>query len=66
VSDAESTISHISEAISILIANVIPPRAYTFLYALVPGLFFETSLLLANPALVYTLVARAQPTDAAM
>jgi hypothetical protein len=61
VSDAQSTISHISEAISILISNVIPPRAYTFLFALVPGVFFETSVLLTNPALVYTLLARAQP-----
>jgi hypothetical protein len=31
------------------------------LFAILPGLFFEASILLANPALVYTLVARAQP-----
>jgi hypothetical protein len=61
VSDAQGTISNISEAISILISNVIPPRAYTFLFALVPGLFFEISVLLANAALVYTMAARAQP-----
>lgn len=61
MNDNKSTIPHVSDALSAVLSNLIPPRAYTFLFALLPGLFFETSLLLANPACVYTLLARAQP-----
>jgi hypothetical protein len=57
---ADFPVSEISNAISKVISSVIPPRSYTFLIALLPGLFFGISILLANPALFCELVARAQ------
>jgi hypothetical protein len=61
VNDHKATIPHVSDALSTVLSNLIPPRAYTLLFPLLPGLFFETSLLLANPACVYALLARTQP-----
>src|SRR6266849_2256119 len=52
--------SEVSNAISKLISSVIPSHSYVFLVALMPGLFFETSILLANPALICGLVARGE------
>jgi hypothetical protein len=60
VSNAHFPVSQVSDAISKVISSVIPPRAYEFLFALIPGLFFEISVHLANPALVYALIARAK------
>ena len=37
-----------------------PPRAYLYLFAFLPGLFFEVSILGGNPALICELAARAQ------
>jgi hypothetical protein len=60
MSDAQIPGSHVSHAISQIISNVLPPHAYEFLFALVPGLFFEISVLLADPARSSTLSARAR------
>lgn len=48
----------VADAISKVILHLVPARAYTFLFAFLPGLFFEISVLLSNPALVCELVAR--------
>lgn len=61
MNDHKATIPHVSDALSTVLSNLIPPRAYTFLFTLLPGLFFEISLLLGNPACVYALLVRAQP-----
>jgi len=53
-------VADVSDAISKLISNVLPPRTYELLFALLPGIFFEISILLGNPALICDLVARAQ------
>ena len=61
MTDAHFPGSQVLDAATRVISNLLPPRAYLFLFALLPGLFFETSILLANPALVYLLTARATP-----
>jgi hypothetical protein len=43
--------------IHIDLSNAVPARAYNYLAALLPGLFFEVSLTLANPAFVNKVVA---------
>jgi hypothetical protein len=50
----------VSGVITKIVSSVVPPRAYVFMVALLPGLFFELSILLADPALVCDLVARAR------
>src|SRR5258705_616299 len=50
----------VSGVITKIVSSVVPPRAYIFVVALLPGLFFEISILLADPALVCDLVARAR------
>lgn len=55
----DSTIP-VADAITKVILHLVPPRAYTFLFAFLPGLFFEMCILLSNPALVCDLVAKAQ------
>jgi hypothetical protein len=57
---ADFPISEVSGAISHIVSAVVPPRAYTFAVALLPGLFFEISVLLANPSFYCELVARAR------
>ncbi len=42
------------------ISRAIPPTAFSYLAALIPGLFFELSILLANPKLIARLVAQAE------
>lgn len=42
------------------VSKVFPARAYAYLAALIPGLFFESSILLANPELINKLVAKSQ------
>src|SRR6266567_3102016 len=49
-----------SDALSGVVEKLIPPRAYILLFAALPGLFFEISLLLANPDRMGDLVATAQ------
>jgi hypothetical protein len=51
---------NVSGVISEVISSVVPPRAYIFMVAVLPGLFFEISILLANPALFCELIARAR------
>src|SRR5258708_389006 len=50
--------SEVSNAISKVISSVVPPHLYVFLVALLPGLFFELSILLANPSVFCELVAK--------
>ncbi len=52
--------SEVTNAISKVISSVIPPQTHVYLVALVPGVFFELSILLANPSVFCELVARAQ------
>src|SRR6267154_5072602 len=52
--------AYVSNVISKVVSGVIPPHLYVFLVALVPGLFFELSILLANPSLFCELFARGQ------
>jgi hypothetical protein len=52
--------SEVTNAISKVISSVIPPQTHVYLVALVPGAFFELSILLANPSVFCELVARAQ------
>jgi hypothetical protein len=49
-----------SEVLSGVIEKLIPPRAYTYLFATLPGLFFEISILVANPRRICKLVIKAQ------
>jgi hypothetical protein len=42
-----------SDALSGVIEKLIPPRAYTYLFAALPGLFFEISILVKNPGQVW-------------
>jgi len=42
------------------LSKAIPPRAYLYLSAFMPGLFLEFSILLANPALACELALRSQ------
>lgn len=46
--------------LSLDVSKVFPTRAYTYLAALIPGLFFESSILLANPELISKLAAKSQ------
>lgn len=48
------------DAISKVILHLVPARAYTFLFAFLPGLFFEMSVVISNPALACQLFAKAQ------
>jgi hypothetical protein len=57
---ADFPVFELSGAVSKVVSSVIPPRAYTFVAALIPGLFFEVSILVANPALACELRSRAQ------
>ncbi|MGC1619768.1 MAG: hypothetical protein WA765_14860, partial [Candidatus Acidiferrum sp.] len=49
-----------SEVLSGVIDKLIPPRAYNYLFAALPGLFFEISILVANPERMCELVVKAQ------
>ena len=49
-----------SDVLSGVVEKLIPPRAYTYLFAALPGLFFEISILVANPERMCELVAKAQ------
>ncbi len=42
--------AEVTNAISKIISSVIPPNTHVFLVALMPGLFFELSILVANPS----------------
>jgi hypothetical protein len=42
-------ISDFSEAVFKVLSNLIPPETYVYLFACLPGFFFETSILIANP-----------------
>jgi hypothetical protein len=53
----EFPLSGYSEAISKVLSSVIPPKAYAYFIAFLPGLFFEISIFLANPILVGQLIA---------
>jgi hypothetical protein len=53
-------ISGASEAVTKVLSNVIPPRTYTYLSAMIPGLFFELSILLGNPAYVRQLLDKSR------
>jgi hypothetical protein len=44
------------EAITKVLSNVLPPRTYTYLSAMIPGLFFELSILIGNPSYVRQLL----------
>jgi hypothetical protein len=57
---ADFPVSEVSGAISHIVSAVVPPRAYTIMIGLLPGLFFEISILLANPAMFCELIARAK------
>lgn len=46
--------------LSLDVSKVLPVRAYSYLAALIPGLFFESSILLANPELISKLAAKSQ------
>jgi len=46
--------------VSFDLSKALPPRAYLYLAALMPGLFLEFSILLANPALACELALRSQ------
>jgi hypothetical protein len=46
--------------VNLELSKVLPTRPYALLAAFLPGLFFETSILLANPDLVYRLIANLQ------
>ena len=60
MADADSPYPKVSDALSGVIEKLIPPRAYTYLFAAVPGFFFEISILIKNPGRVSELVTRAQ------
>jgi hypothetical protein len=60
MADAEYPGSIGSDALTGVIEKLIPPRAYTYLFATLPGLFFEISILVANPARMCELVAKAR------
>lgn len=60
MSDAQSPVSHVSEALTRVLSNIVPAGAYTLCYALLPGLFFEISILLANPARINELATKAE------
>lgn len=53
---ADFPLSGHSEAISKILLSVIPPRAYAYLSAFLPGLFFEVSIFLANPQFIHRLI----------
>lgn len=53
-------ISDFSEAVARLLSNLMPPKTYRYLFACLPGLFFEVCILIANPALIYSLDAKLQ------
>jgi hypothetical protein len=57
---ADFPISGASEALSKVLSNVIPPKTYTYLTAIIPGLFFEVSILLGNPEYVCQLVQKSR------
>src|SRR5260221_6154997 len=60
MADVELPHPKTSEVLSGVIEKLIPPRAYTYLFAALPGLFFEISILVANPGRMCELVAKAQ------
>ena len=47
-----------SETISKVLSSVLPPRAYAYLSAFLPGFFFEVSICLAQPRFVQELISR--------
>jgi len=47
----------VSDAIAKLLSSVLPPRAYEYLFALIPGGFFGASVLAGDPKLVRKLFA---------
>jgi len=49
-----------SDVLSGVIDKLIPPKAYTYLFAALPGFFFEISILIKNPGRMWELVTRAQ------
>jgi len=53
-------ISDFSEAVARLLSNLMPPKTYRYLFACLPGLFFEVCVLIANPALIRGLDVRVQ------
>lgn len=53
---ADFPLSGHTEAISKILLSVIPPRAYAYLAAFLPGLFFEVSIFLANPQFIDQLI----------
>ncbi len=57
---ADFPVSGASEVVSKVLSNVIPPRAYAYLFALIPGVFFEVSILLGNPSYVLQLVQKSR------
>jgi hypothetical protein len=57
---ANFPVSGASEVISKVVSNVIPPRTYTYLFAMIPGLFFEVSILFGNPGYVLQLVQKSR------
>jgi hypothetical protein len=46
--------------VNIDLSKVLPNRAYEYLAAFLPGLFFELSIALANPDLVVRLTANVE------
>src|SRR5258708_28228990 len=51
-------ISDFTEAIANVLSRVIPPKSYQYLFACLPGLFFEVSILISNPIFVHQLSAQ--------
>jgi len=60
MADADFPSSKPSDALTGVIEKLIPPRAYTYLFASLPGLFFETSILVTNPERMCQLVVKAE------
>jgi hypothetical protein len=48
------------DALTGVVEKLIPPRAYEYLFAAIPGFFFEISIFVSNPDWTCELAARAQ------
>lgn len=55
---AEFPLAGHSETVSKILLSVLPPRAYSYLSAFLPGFFFEVSVCLAKPQVVQELIVR--------